>query len=258
MNKVRTEVAVGLFVVIGFLILSLFVFFISGIYFFRPGYRLRAVFDYVGIINQGAPVRFSGVIVGEVSKVTIVPAKSENEKARVEVTFFVEKGVMIRESDEISIQGNHIMSEPHIAITPRSGTGRLLKEGDLVEGVSPISTDDLIKQGESITKRLNAILEAIGGPLDDPEAQKTLRNSLENMNQILASMKTIVSGQENEFRTMVINLNRFSTQMDQLLTRVNQGQGTLGKLVTDDEVYNDLRDFVRDIKSHPWRLLKKG
>ena len=258
MNKPRVEVAVGLFVMIGFLILSLIVFFVSGIYFFRPGYHVTAIFDYVGIINQGAPVRFSGVRVGEVSKITITPPKSEAEKAKVEVSFFVEKGVEIRENYDISIQGNHIMSEPHIAVTPHPGEGRLLKEGDVVQGLSPTSTDDLIKQGESIAKRLNQILENVSTIFEDKENQRMLHDSLVNMDQILVSMKAIVTGQEKEFRSMVINLNRVSEQLDQALTHVNKGEGTIGKLMTEDEIYNDLRDFTREIKTHPWRLLKKG
>ena len=56
MSKPKLDVAVGFFVVIGFLILSMIVFFVSGVYFFRPGYHLTALFDYAGIINRGAPV----------------------------------------------------------------------------------------------------------------------------------------------------------------------------------------------------------
>ena len=93
MNKPKFEVAVGFFVVVGFLILSIIVFFVSGIYFFRPGYHLSAIFDYVGIINQGAPVRFSGVRVGEVSRVKILQPTAQNSKAKVEITFFFEKNI---------------------------------------------------------------------------------------------------------------------------------------------------------------------
>ena len=67
MNKPRFEVAVGFFVFTGFVILAMIVFFVSGVYMFRPGYHLSARFDYVGIINRGAPIRFSGMRVGEVT-----------------------------------------------------------------------------------------------------------------------------------------------------------------------------------------------
>ena len=259
MNKPKFEVAVGFFVLVGFLILSIFVFFVSGIYFFRPGYHLVAVFDYVGIINKGAPVRFSGVRVGEVSKVTILKPVNEKEKAKVEVTFFVEKKVEIHENYLVSIQGTHIMSEPHIAITPVPGTGRLLKDGDIIpNGISPPTLDDLIKQGDSIAKRMDRLLANVGGVFEDAETRTMLRNSLVNMNQLLTSMNTITSGQEKELRSMITKLNRMTDEMGKALEHINQGQGTLGKLMTEDEVYNDLRDFTHEIKTHPWKLLKKS
>ena len=259
MNKPKFEVAVGFFVLVGFLILSVIIFFVSGIYFFRPGYHLSAVFDYVGIINKGAPVRFSGVRIGEVSGVRILKPTKENEKAKVEITFFVEKRVEIKDTYLVSIQGTHIMSEPHIAITPVPGPGRLLKDGDVIQnGISPPTLDDLIKQGDAIAKHLDELLINMGSVFRDPETGKMLHDSLVNMNQLLASMNMITVGQEKELRSMVSNLNRTADQMGKFLERVNQGEGTFGKLMKEDEIYNDLRDFTHDIKTHPWKLLKKG
>ena len=42
-----------------------------------------------------------------------------------------------------------------------------------------------------------------------------------------------------------------------ILKRLERGEGTIGKLLTDDTVYNDLEAFVKDIKEHPWKLLIK-
>ena len=258
MIKPRTEVAVGFFVVVGFLILSFIVFFVSGIYFFRPGYHLSAYFDYVGIINKGAPVRFSGVRVGEVSRVRILHPTGEEKKAKIEITFFVEKGVEIRERYPVSIQGTHIMSEPHIGITPVPDGGRVLKDGDVItNGISPPTLDDLIRQGDSIAKRFDQMLENMSGVFGDPTTRDKLRQSLDNMNQMLISVNEITGVQEKELRNMLTNMSRLSQDMAQTLEHVNQGQGTLGKLVMEDDLYKDLRDFVSDIKQHPWKLLKK-
>ena len=259
MSKPKLDVAVGFFVVIGFLILSMIVFFVSGVYFFRPGYHLTALFDYAGIINRGAPVRFSGVRVGEISKVRIVNPEGEKAKAKVEITFFVEKGIEVREHDEVSIQGTHIMSEPHIQITPVLDGGKVLQDGDIIPGgISPYSMDELIKRGESIAERLDALLGRVGGVFENPETRQMFRNSLENMNQFLASMNAVTAGQEKEMRAVVTNLSRATDEMSELLKRLNRAEGTLGKLIVEDEIYNDLRDFTKEIKTHPWRLLKKG
>jgi phospholipid/cholesterol/gamma-HCH transport system substrate-binding protein len=259
MAKPKFEVAVGFFVVVGFLIVSVIVFFVSGIYFFRPGYHLSAHFDYVGIINRGAPVRFSGVHVGEVSNVKILSSEGDAKQAKVEVRFFVDKYVEVREHYKVSVQGTHIMSEPHIEITPQPGAGRILKDGDVIpNGVSPATIDDLILRGDSISKRMDKLLENISVVFDDPETRTMMKESLKNMNQVLATMNSITSGQEKEFRDAISNLGRATDQMAEVLKRINQGEGTVGKLISEDEIYNDLRDLTKDIKKHPWKLFKKG
>ncbi len=39
--------------------------------------------------------------------------------------------------------------------------------------------------------------------------------------------------------------------------RLTRGEGTIGKLLVEDKIYYDLEDFVSDIKAHPWKLLHK-
>jgi phospholipid/cholesterol/gamma-HCH transport system substrate-binding protein len=50
-----------------------------------------------------------------------------------------------------------------------------------------------------------------------------------------------------------------------ILGRLENGEGTVGKLLAEDDVYNDLKattgnlkEFSEDIKAHPWKLLAKG
>ncbi|MCM8781948.1 MAG: MlaD family protein [Candidatus Omnitrophica bacterium] len=42
-----------------------------------------------------------------------------------------------------------------------------------------------------------------------------------------------------------------------ILERLENGEGTIGKLLTEEKIYNDLQAFVDDIKKHPWKLLIK-
>ena len=43
-----------------------------------------------------------------------------------------------------------------------------------------------------------------------------------------------------------------------LVTRIRKGQGTVGALVMDEEVYDDLQATVRDLKHNPWKLFWKN
>ncbi|MBI4706312.1 MAG: MCE family protein [Candidatus Omnitrophica bacterium] len=42
--------------------------------------------------------------------------------------------------------------------------------------------------------------------------------------------------------------------LDQGIERINKGEGTIGKLLYDDSVYNELDAFMKDIRKNPWKL----
>lgn len=42
-----------------------------------------------------------------------------------------------------------------------------------------------------------------------------------------------------------------------ILKKVESGEGTLGKLLMDDVLYYEIEDLVKDIKQHPWKLLRR-
>ena len=50
--KRRNETTVGMFVVIAFILLTVSIFFISGVYFFRSGYTLSVIYNYVSILGH--------------------------------------------------------------------------------------------------------------------------------------------------------------------------------------------------------------
>jgi phospholipid/cholesterol/gamma-HCH transport system substrate-binding protein len=42
-----------------------------------------------------------------------------------------------------------------------------------------------------------------------------------------------------------------------LMARVKQGQGTAGALLSDEALYDDIKELVRDLKHNPWKILWK-
>lgn len=53
-------------------------------------------------------------------------------------------------------------------------------------------------------------------------------------------------------------LGDLAESANDVMSGVKEGKGTVGKLLTDDTIYNDLEAFVKDIKAHPWKLFKKN
>ncbi len=256
MKKSRNEVSVGMFVILGFIILSLVVFFISGVYLFRPGYAITVTYPYVSILDKGAPVRMAGVRVGEVNQVELVYDETA-QKTRVDVKLFIEKGIEIRENYLFKIQGTHILSEPHIEITPVPGNAAIVKSGKVLEGVILVPMEALIDRANVIAEELDNILSSVRSTLQDKETVGNLKEIVRNMADLTESLNKVMSGSEEDWKQTVGNIKSSTASLSVILDKVEKGEGTAGKLLTQDELYQELRAFVAEIKAHPWRLMKK-
>ena len=256
MKRARNEVVVGAFVIFGFIFLSLIVFFVSGVYLFRPGYSVSVMYEYVSILDKGAPVRMAGVRIGEVSKVDLLYDETR-QKTRVRVKLFIEKGVEIRENYLFKIQGTHILSEPHIEITPVPGSAPRVKSGQVIEGMALVSIESLIDRGSAIADHLEQILGGVHAAIKDKETVQDIKDIVSNLATLTASMNQVLSGSEQDLKSAIGSIKSSTESLSVILDKMEKGEGTAGKLLTEDELYQEMRAFVAEIKAHPWRLMKR-
>ena len=47
------------------------------------------------------------------------------------------------------------------------------------------------------------------------------------------------------------------TNIDESITKIKNKEGTVGKLLYDDSIYQELEAFIKDIRKHPWKLFFK-
>ena len=49
--------------------------------------------------------------------------------------------------------------------------------------------------------------------------------------------------------------NATAADAQAVVAHIKKGQGTLGALVMDEEIYDDVQEMVRDLKHNPWKFL---
>lgn len=256
MAKTRNETAVGIFVVMGTLLLAVLIFCISGVYLFKSGYSVTVIYHYVSILDKGAPVRMAGVRVGEVSQVTLLYNEQAKE-TQVQVKLFIRDEIQVRQNYQFHIQGTHILSEPHIEISPLPGDEPVIKDGAVIRGVEPVPIEELLAKAHGIATNLDAIVASIRGTVESQEAGASLKDLIRNLSALSASMEKVLSGSEGDLKDTITNIKTSSDSLSRILEKVDKGEGTVGKLLTQDELYQEMKAFVAEIKAHPWRLLKK-
>ncbi len=253
-----------------------------------------ANFEKVDGLQKSSPVTVNGYVIGLVSDIQFTSEKLD----KIQVEIGVKKNFKIPDNSVVMIVGDLLGSKSIILllgdsqdIVKNKGTLPGATAPDMVDAV----TDKLMKT--PIATNLNKVLVSIDSVLVilqntfDDKTQKNIQGIIANVEKLVAAEHTKISmiltnfesvsgnlKKNNEDITKVIanlsafsetlaasdvkntvdNANRSLTQLNTLLTGINEGQGTIGKLAKDDSVYiylqqslNDLDKLLIDLRENP-------
>jgi len=215
-DKSGLEFKVGIFVFIGLIILVIFVLMIGDFRLINIGYNFKVKFAFANGVKTSAPVRLSGVEVGEVRRVE-VGYNEQTKEPEVTIFTWVKKEAKIPIDSRVWVNMLGLLGEKYIEIIPGQNYNSLLAENSVIRGEDPISIQELTDLSREIAL----------------EAQTTIKDvsvTLSKLNESLDSVNIV-------------------------LTQVSQGEGTVGKLFFDDSLYDNIEEMFDELKKHPWKLL---
>jgi phospholipid/cholesterol/gamma-HCH transport system substrate-binding protein len=142
MKKFNVEIAVGVFMVIGFLCFAYISIKLGDINLFgKYTYAVSARFNSVSGLKEGAPIEVAGVQVGKVTRIELDPV---NYEAVVHMN--LDKGLRLQEDSIASIRTAGLIGDKYVKISP-GGLDELIEEGgELFETESAVSLEELISK----------------------------------------------------------------------------------------------------------------
>ncbi len=236
MIKDKAEFNVGVFVLLALLSLGVVIYQTGEIYV-RPGYKVRVFFGYTGGLEIGAPVQVAGVPMGEVEEITFRDAGTP--ETRVEVVARIREDVRIGKSARVAIGARSLLGKKHLEILPGAAEGDQLQKEEWLVGQDPVMMEEVAETGKRVATKLEKTVDALNLWIADENFQKNVKDNLAQSSALLADVKEAV-------RSMNVFFNR-----------LNNKEGTLGKLIADDAIYEDLKTLVGDLKENPWKLVHK-
>jgi phospholipid/cholesterol/gamma-HCH transport system substrate-binding protein len=238
MKKKSSEMWVGIFVVVGILLLVGLTLKVEKFRIGREaGYLVNIFFDSAGGLDRSAPVRVAGVHVGNVEKVAL-------EQGRAKVTFRLPPHLVLYKDAKAYLKSEGFLGEKYVEISPGTpGYPRVPPNGEIEQGAPPADIEHFLsKVGElredikDVTRPLGEILKAV-----DP---KKIEGTIENLNKFSSQM----TGLGTDAKETIKKAKDAFSQMQDIGEKVNKGEGTLGKLITDDTVYQDAKKTVEAAK----------
>lgn len=156
-GKTKLELKVGVFVFIAIVILGVFVLSIGGFKTWTLGREVNFIFNFVNGLKIGAPVRFSGVDVGQVKSINFIIPKVE-EKTRVRISCWVKSGVKIPLDSTVWVNTLGLLGEKYIEIMPGKDYSKFLAANQELVGQDPLPMHEVTVLARKIGDDMDQVL----------------------------------------------------------------------------------------------------
>ena len=267
MRKMGTETKVGIFVLLGIIVLTFMTVTVGKFQLGKEaGYRVYAVFDSAAGVDRNSPVRIAGVHVGTVERISL-------ERGKAKVALRIPPTVQLYEDARAYLRSEGLLGERYVEISPGSeDKPRLEEEGLVQQGAPPVTLDQVLSRLGGIGEDFEDVLKPLGQILKGIEPEKVGRvvSNFEAFSRDLPPLVADARETLGSFKNITTKLERGEGTLGKLITeeeayqeikrtlvamrdvaeKVQRGEGVLGKLISDEEAYRDLKKTlvaVRDV-----------
>ncbi len=295
--KVSREVKAAVLVIASILLFIWGYYFLMGRDLFNSYKTYYVIYDNVEELSPSAPVTLNGLVVGKVTDIKFI-----DEKGRLQIELQVKTDFPISKTSHATLYKPSIIGGKQIAIVPDMKNTNLAEDGDqLISGEKPDMLSEvggklapLQTKVEATIVTADSLLHSFNNILD-VKTQENLRiaiaemsNTMKEFSKTARSLNGTIDGNKGNIDATMKNLNRTSAnfaklsdsidasniaqtvrnlenslaKVDNLMNDVNSGKGTLGKLMKDEAMYDnlngaskELKELLADFKNNPKRYV---
>ena len=295
--KITREIKVAVLVILSIVLFYWGFTFLKGRNLFDNSNKLYAVYDNVAGLVVSAPVTINGLNIGKVNTIEMLP----DGKMKVELIITNEQ-IQIAKSSIAQIMDSGLIGGREIAILNNFSDKNYTESGDTLKTSDKLGlTAELANQigpvkdkVEILLENANNLIESLNATLDATTQQK-LKSAIaslevtmaefsqtsKSINGILAENKSKLNTTLTNFEKTSSNLNSMSSSLEKadlgatvkkleatltsvngMMTNLEQGKGSMGKLLSDDAMYNNLTKtskelelLLQDLRLNPTRYV---
>lgn len=280
--KLSREIKTGIIVIGGILLFVMGYSFLKATPLFNNSKIFYAVYKHVGGLQPGTQVSINGFNVGNVNNITF-----KNGSGNLLVAFSVDSKFEFSKNSIAELYDTGIIGGKGIQINPVFDGAPVAKSGDTLSSNIKPGLTDLLQQKlaplqskiEGAVSNADSLLINFNDVLDE-ETKRNLRESIQGLNVTVqsfqssaATLNSLLADNKNKLDSSITNINTITTNfsaisdsiaqvglsntirnleatignLDKMLAKIESGEGTLGKLVNNDELYNNLSEASKEL-----------
>ena len=288
--KLTKEIKIALVAIVGILIMYFGINFLKGMNLFSTNNAYYMTFDDIQGLGASTPIYADGYKVGTVDGMEY----DYKENGPIKVKVDINKDLRIPQGSKAEIVKD-LMGNLQVNLLLANNPRERVEPGGVIPGAVNGGMMDkaanLIPVVEKMLPKLDSILTSVNALLADPALAASLHNvetitsnltvSTRELNTLMAGLNKQVPGMVRKANGVLDNTNRLTANLASLdvqgtLNKVNQtlesahqftenlnsNQGSLGLLMNDTKLYDNLTStmshadsLVIDLKAHPKRYV---
>jgi phospholipid/cholesterol/gamma-HCH transport system substrate-binding protein len=261
-----SQLRVGITVIAASLTLGFLLFLMSGTSgLFTPRITLKSYFDNASGLRPGAPVRLSGVDIGNVTGIRIV-ADKEKQLTPVEVTMKLNTKYSfdLRRDSMTSLETAGVLGETYLDIDSSQAVGGPVHDGDTLPTQVHPDFNQVVRASQSTLQNMDALLKradrilafaesgkgSLGKLIYDPTLYNRFSATVADFQKIVdqvangeGSLGALIS-RNDAYDKFIVTLDKMNGVIDDM----QQGKGTAGKFLKDPTLYNNANDTIANLK----------
>jgi len=258
-----SQLKVGITVIAAAITLGVLITLMSGGGFFTTKITLKSYFFDAQGLRVGAPVRLSGVDIGNVKMIRVVPNRSKDP---VEVVMKVNTkyGFNLRKDSKTLLSTAGVLGETLINIDSSAAKGPLAGDGDVLPSGEVTDYEDVMTAANSSLQNMDVLLKrmdrivafvesgqgSVGKLIYDPSLYNRVNATVSEFQNVVSeisegrgSLGKLIADDE-----LYQKANATVDKVNKLIDDLNAGTGTAGKLLKDPTLYNNANQTVANVK----------
>jgi phospholipid/cholesterol/gamma-HCH transport system substrate-binding protein len=227
MNNFQQTARVGLFFILGLALTWVtFETLRGGKVFKDQGYNLIAGFESLKELKEGDDVRMAGVKIGEVEKTRLAGR-------RAEAVLRISHQVKIKSDANAMIVMAGLIGTNYLSVSLGTEAASDLPEGAEITTQTTPDLNSVMTQMGDLGKKLETAIGELSSALSGDGKEGT---------GIIKKVDLLIT--ENRE-----NIGKATANLQEITAKVNKGEGTLGRLISDPKMYDELVTTIAEIKN---------
>jgi phospholipid/cholesterol/gamma-HCH transport system substrate-binding protein len=238
-------------------------------------YEIEAYFDNISGLKEKSPVEIAGIEIGLVKRIAL-----EGDQAKV--TLAIEPHVVVHSDARVVVRTRGVLGDKYVEILPGTAAYPEISGGQTIaRSETPPSLEDVLQKVGQIADDVGLVARSMANAMGGDQGQHDLKLMVENLRDMSVGLNSMVQSNMEAVNQIVANLRDFSTdlkgisgsnkdgvdtivrnlevasaevrvtleEMNSFLDKVQRGQGPMGRMVSDEQMGEDLKKTLASLES---------